>query len=153
MLTAKSAEADKVAGLEIGADDYVTKPFSIRELMARVKAVLRRPAGGAADMPVFRAGVLEVDFSKILASLKGRPVELTAKEFELLRALIKARGRVVSREQLLETVWDIDSSAEVQTRTVDVHIMSLRRKLRGEGARIITVKNYGYRFEAGGSGV
>ena len=151
MLTAKSGEADKVVGLELGADDYVTKPFSVRELLARIKAVLRRPAerGGAAER--FRSGGLEIDFSKIQVMVKGRPVELAAKEFELLRALIKAKGRVISREALLDAVWGIDSALEVQTRTVDVHIMTLRKKLKGEGNKIVTVKNYGYRLEGEGS--
>lgn len=149
MLTAKAGETDRVVGLEMGADDYMAKPFSVRELLARVRAVLRRAGHVKTAQEVFRSGSLSVDFSKITVSLKNRVVELTGKEFELLKALISARGRVVSRENLLETAWGVDASAEVLTRTVDVHVMTLRKKLKAEGAKIVTVKNYGYRFDAG----
>ncbi|OGS07267.1 MAG: DNA-binding response regulator [Elusimicrobia bacterium RIFOXYA12_FULL_51_18] len=147
MLTAKSGETDRVVGLEMGADDYVAKPFSVRELLARVKAVLRRVSDKNEEREIYRSGDLLIDSSKVLVLVKNRPIELTAKEFELLRALVKAKGRVVSREGLLDLVWGIDAALELQTRTVDVHIMTLRKKLKSEGGRIVTVKNYGYRFE------
>jgi DNA-binding response OmpR family regulator len=147
MVTAKSRESDKIVGLELGADDYITKPFSIRELTARIKAVLRRTGEKEAFPETFTAGELSVDFSRIQAALKGRPVSLTAKEFELLKALIKAKGRVLSRDYLLDAVWGLENAMDIQTRTVDVHIQTLRKKLGKTGRRIVTVKNYGYRFE------
>jgi len=146
MLTAKSQEADRIVGLEMGADDYVTKPFSPRELLARIKAVLRRSKRQDQLPEVMRIGDLAIDFSKIKVTLKEKVIELTAKEFELLKTLIKANGRVLSRDFLLDAVWGIDQAVDIQTRTVDVHITTLRRKLRTAADRIITVKNYGYRF-------
>ena len=148
MLTAKGEESDKVVGLEMGADDYVTKPFSIKELVSRVKAVLRRSAVIGEALQVYRAGDLELDCFRVLALVKGKPADLTAREFELLKALMSAGGKMLSREALLEKVWGLDAALEVETRTVDVHIGTLRRKLGPEGRRIVTVKNYGYRFEA-----
>lgn len=147
MLTAKSQEADKIVGLELGADDYITKPFSVRELIARIKAVLRR-AREKENLPdIFKAGNLIIDFSKIKASVGNKPVELTAKEFELLSALVKAKGRVLSRDYLLDNIWGFDNAIEIQSRTVDVHIQTMRKKLKAEAKHIVTVKNYGYRFE------
>ncbi|HSV43668.1 MAG TPA: response regulator transcription factor [Candidatus Bathyarchaeia archaeon] len=147
MLTAKSQEADKIVGLEVGADDYVTKPFSPRELLARIRSVLRRSKRRDQLPEVMRIGDLVVDFSKIKVTLKGEVMELTAKEFELLKTLIKANGRVLSRDFLLDAVWGIDQAVEIQTRTVDVHVTTLRRKLGTAAAHIVTVKNYGYRFD------
>lgn len=148
MLTAKSQETDKIIGLELGADDYLAKPFSPRELIARIKAVLRRVRANDFSAEVFRAGGLKIDFSKITVTLKDKPIELTAKEFELLKTLIKARGRVLSRDYLLDNIWGFDHAVEIQTRTVDVHIRTLRRKLKQEAKYIVTVKNYGYRFDS-----
>lgn len=150
MLTAKSQESDKVVGLELGADDYVTKPFSPRELLARIKAILRRIKEKDRLPESLKIGDLEIDLSRIQVKIKNKPVELTAKEFELLKALIRAKGRVLTRDYLLDTIWGFDQAAEIQTRTVDVHIRTLRKKLKGESRRIVTVKNYGYRFDGEG---
>ncbi|HBA60545.1 MAG TPA: DNA-binding response regulator [Elusimicrobia bacterium] len=150
MLTAKSSESDKVLGLGLGADDYVTKPFSVKELLARVQAVLRRAAGPEAPAAPekLKAGTIELDAARVEVKLKGSPLELTSKEFELLKALMASDGRVLTREALLERAWGVDAASEIETRTVDVHVGTLRKKLGREGARIITVKSYGYRFEA-----
>jgi phosphate regulon transcriptional regulator PhoB len=149
MLTAKAEEVDRVVGLELGADDYVVKPFSPRELMARVRAVLRRvqePRVGG----VTRVGSLTVDEARHQVAVRGTPVELTAKEFALLAALLRAGGRVLSREQLLDTVWGYANAAEIESRTVDVHVRRLREKLGPEARRILTVKGVGYRFDPEG---
>jgi len=145
MLTAKASESDKVAGLELGADDYVTKPFSPRELVARIRAVLRRREA-LTEAPRFHCGQLEADWERHLVTVQGKPVRLTPKEFSLLRTLVDARGRVVSRESLLETVWGYDRAIEIETRTVDFHISQLRRKLKTESQRLVTIPSSGYQF-------
>ena len=150
MLTAKAAEVDRVVGLEIGADDYLVKPFSPRELVARVKAILRR-LKASSSLPTQRVGTLEVDEARHHVRVGGVPVLLTAKEFDLLRALMRVNGRVLSREQLLEAVWGYPDASEVESRTVDVHIQRLRDKLTAEAGRIVTVKGVGYRFDAEGA--
>ncbi len=146
MLTVKSDETDKVLGLEMGADDYIPKPFSPRELVARVKAILRRGALPPAE--VFRLGELRVDWGRHTVDLKGKRVELTSKEFDLLRALIEAKGRVLARDTLLDKVWGYERALEIETRTVDLHVSQLRKKLKTVGDRILTVKNVGYRLAA-----
>ncbi|HKJ71466.1 MAG TPA: response regulator transcription factor [Gammaproteobacteria bacterium] len=150
MLTAKSAEVDRVVGLELGADDYVTKPFSIPELMARVKAIFRRagPAGAAeGDTEVLRAGELEIDPGKHKVTLQDRPVDLTAKEFDLLLQFARHPGRVYTRAQLLDAVWGY--SHEGYEHTVNSHINRLRAKIEPDpkAARyILTVWGVGYKF-------
>jgi two-component system alkaline phosphatase synthesis response regulator PhoP len=150
MLTAKSAEVDKIVGLEMGADDYVTKPFSLGELMTRVKALLRRTGEGEPESlhPVHTAGTLVLDVDRHEIHLGKKPVEVTGKEFELLRALWRARGKVLSREDILERVWGLDRAADIDTRTVDQHMARLRSKLGVERRRLRTVKGVGYRFVA-----
>lgn len=149
MLTAKAEEVDRVVGLEMGADDYVVKPFSPRELVARVKAVLRRGRDSQTGT-IRRIGTLEVDDAKHQVRLAGRVVDLTVKEFDLLSALMQAKGRVLNREQILEVVWGYANAVDVESRTVDVHVRRLREKLRDESRRIVTVKGVGYRFETEG---
>lgn len=146
MLTARADEVDRVVGLELGADDYVTKPFSPKELVARVRAVMRR-AKTLPPGPVLRAGTISLDVARHVVSLGGSPVVLTPREFDLLHALLGASGRALSREFLLERVWGYGRAGEVETRTVDVHVRRLRAKLGQEGRRIVTVKGVGYRLE------
>ncbi|TFG63223.1 MAG: response regulator [Nitrospirales bacterium] len=147
MLTAKAEEVDRIVGLEMGADDYMVKPFSPRELVARVKAVLRR--GLPQDLPsVQQVGTLLVDEGKHQVSIAGKVVDLTVKEFDLLCRLMKANGRVLNREQIMETVWGYANAVDIESRTVDVHIRRLREKLGEEQKRVVTVKGVGYRFDA-----
>lgn len=148
MLTAKAQEADKVLGLELGADDYVTKPFSPRELIARARAVLRRGQEKPSSK-VLKSDPLEIDTEKHVVSLKGKPMELTTKEYDLLKAMMEADGRVLTRDFLLEHVWGYDRASEIETRTVDMHVGQLRKKLKLIANRLITVKNVGYRFDFG----
>jgi DNA-binding response OmpR family regulator len=146
MLTAKTSESDRVNGLDVGADDYVTKPFSLRELAARVRAVLRRgkaeQTGG--DAAVYRGKFLVADFDAVAVSVEGQPVRLTRREFELLKYLVENRNRVLSRDRLLERVWGYDRV--IETRSVDVHVGRLRGKLGPVGRQIETVVGLGYRF-------
>lgn len=144
MLTAKAEEVDRVVGLELGADDYVTKPFSPRELVLRVKSILRRATGEATPAEVLKKGDLTVDIAKHEASVRGKPVELTATEFKLLVTLMERRGRVQSRERLLADVWDY--SPDTDTRTVDTHVRRLREKLGKAADFVETVRGVGYRF-------
>lgn len=148
MLTARSQESDKVLGLELGADDYVTKPFSTRELAARVKALFRRTGAQAEPSKRLKVGTLEMDCEKHEVTIKGKSVELTHKEFKLLRTLLEAHGRLLSRDQLLDRVWGYTAAEQIETRTVDMHIGQLRKKLKDEADRIITIKNEGYRLDA-----
>lgn len=149
MLTAKAEEADKVVGLELGADDYVTKPFSPRELVARVRAILRRGVA-TTDEAVWTFGELVIDFARHQLKVAGRGVSLTAKEMELLKTLVQAKGRVLGREFLLERVWGYERATEIESRTVDVHVRRLREKLGPAARRIATVKGVGYRFDQEG---
>jgi two-component system alkaline phosphatase synthesis response regulator PhoP len=145
MLTARTSEDDRVSGLEQGADDYVTKPFSLRELSARVRAVLRRgtPPGDRLTA-AYRGAHLSADFEAVAVAVDGTPIRLTRREFELLRYLVQNKNRVVSRDRLLERVWGYERL--VETRSVDVHVGRLRSKLLAAGRQIETVIGLGYRF-------
>lgn len=150
MLTAKGEESDKVLGLELGADDYVVKPFGTRELLARIKAALRRSGvpGQLAERCV--CGELEIDFNRRRVRIRGEEVLLTAREFELLTFLVERQGQLVTREELLHQVWGYEHGAELDTRTVDIHVARLRRKLKVDPERpghIATVHGAGYLFE------
>ena len=146
MLTAKGEEVDRILGLELGADDYIVKPFSPKEVVARVRAVLRRSRVLSGTAPVV-SGRLTIDLERHTVVVAGATIELTPKEFDLLRALAEARGRVLSREFLLDRVWGYVAAGEIESRTVDVHVRRLRVKLGDEGGRITTVKGVGYRLE------
>src|SRR5262245_24382575 len=145
MLTARTSEDDRVTGLELGADDYVTKPFSLRELTARVRAVLRRSAAkDEHPLVTYRGEHLVADFEAVSVAVDSETVRLTRREFELLRYLVQNKNRVVSRDRLLERVWGYDRS--VETRSVDVHVGRLRNKLGDAARQIETVIGLGYRF-------
>jgi two-component system alkaline phosphatase synthesis response regulator PhoP len=144
MLTARGDEADRIVGLEMGADDYVVKPFSPKELVARVRALFRRLERTPEDETPLVRGPLEVDRLRHVVRYEGQPVHLTAKEFALLVALLEAKGRVLSRQALLEDVWGYSYSEG--TRTVDVHVRRLREKIPGLAPAIVTVKSLGYRL-------
>jgi len=146
MLTAKSDEVDRVVGLEVGADDYVAKPFSPKELVARVRAVLRRAHPDQAT-PVMSVGPITLDAVRHTVSLSGHALVLTPKEFDLLQALLESAGRVLSREYLLNRVWGYARADVIESRTVDVHVRRLRAKLGDSGRLIATVKSVGYRLE------
>jgi len=157
MLTARAEEVDRVLGLEVGADDYLTKPFSIRELLARVRAILRRvelmrDSGAAAtddSPPVLVDGSLRIDVGEHVASVGGRTIDLTPKEFDLLVLLVRNAGRAFARDYLLEKVWGFDY-AGLDTRTVDTHVLRLRKKLGSLDERLETVWGIGYRFARAG---
>ena len=147
ILTAKSEEVDRVVGLEIGADDYVTKPFSLRELLARIHARLRRHSPSQEQLSRYSFGEIEIDFDKYVTTRQGRQLELTPKEYEVMRFLILHQGEVVTRDQLLDQVWGYE--VYPTTRTVDNHILRLRQKLEEEPAKpkhILSIYGEGYRF-------
>lgn len=146
MLTAKTEEVDRIVGFELGADDYIPKPFSPKELVLRVKAVLKRSQkkSEVETKKLIREGELEIDESNFQVRYKGKPVELTKTEFSLLAELVKAKGRLKSRDVLLETVWGFESYGD--SRTIDTHLSRLRQKLGKIGERIETVRGVGFRF-------
>ena len=147
MLTARAAEIDRVLGLELGADDYITKPFSPRELVLRVKKLLQRGQAATEPRDTLRFGDLIIDVPRHLVTWRGKAIDLTATEFKLLAVLAQRRGRVQSREQLLRDVWEYNNL--VDTRTVDTHMRRLREKLGAAAKYLDTVRGVGYRFAEG----
>ena len=147
MLTARKEDIDKIVGLELGADDYLTKPFNPRELVARVRAILRRYQAGQQPGDTAEMGKLRIDFPRQEVTVKNHPVKLRTKEYSLLSTFIRNPGIVLSREKLLEDVWGFDYYGE--SRTVDVHVNHLRDKLAGSGVRIETVRGTGYKITTG----
>ncbi|MFG1696720.1 response regulator [Nonomuraea sp. NPDC049309] len=151
MLTAKDSEIDKVVGLELGADDYVTKPFSSRELVARIRAVLRRQGDTSDEMDsaVLAVGPVRMDVDRHVVTVRGEPVQLPLKEFELLEVLLRNAGRVLTRGQLIDRVWGADYVGD--TKTLDVHVKRLRAKIESDPSNprcILTVRGLGYKFDA-----
>jgi len=144
MLTARGDESDKIVGLELGADDYVTKPFSVKELVARIHAVLRRPGGGDAARRIV-IGPLVIDLDKFEVTADGAKVDLTATEFKIIQLLASRRGRVFSRDQILDFLWGQEKA--VIDRTIDVHIRNLREKLGEAGSLIKNIRGVGYKLE------
>jgi DNA-binding response OmpR family regulator len=148
MLTVRDKEIDKVLGLELGADDYVTKPFSLRELMARVKAIFRRTEERAIDLTSYRFGQIELDFKKYEAEKKGEELELTPLEFKILKILIERKGDVLSRDDFLDKVWG-EENVSVSFRTVDSHIANIRKKIEDDPSNpkhILSIRGVGYKF-------
>ena len=148
MLTVKDKEIDRVLGLELGADDYVTKPFSLRELMARVKAVLRRTEDRAKDLATYSFAQIELDFKKYEAKKKGKKLDLTPLEFQMLKLFIQRKGEVISRDYFLDKVWGEDNTY-VSFRTVDSHIANIRKKIEDDPSNpkhIISIRGVGYKF-------
>ncbi len=147
-LTAKKSEVDRVLGFKLGGDDYVTKPFSVEELLARVKAILARVGTGRENgsKGPLRMGTMEVDLERHEVRVSGKYRKLAPREFQLLKLLIEAKGKVLSRDHLLEKIWGYDKSMAISTRTVDQHVARLRRKLLAEKERIVTVTNFGYQI-------
>jgi DNA-binding response OmpR family regulator len=147
MLTARGQEIDKVLGLKLGADDYVTKPFGFLELMARVEAVLRRASGRVPRVETYRFGTIEADFKRGEVKRNGKPIDMTSRELRLLQYFIERRGEVVGRDDLLDAVWDYDAAP--LTRTVDMHVAKLRKKIEDRPAQprfLVTVHGMGYKF-------
>jgi two-component system alkaline phosphatase synthesis response regulator PhoP len=148
MLTVKDKEIDKVLGLELGADDYMTKPFSLRELTARVKAVLRRTEERSSNLEFFSFGGIDLDFKKFEASKKGKKLELTPLEFHMLKLLVERKGEVLRRDDFLDGIWGEDNVA-VSSRTVDSHIANLRKKIEDDPSKprhILSIRGVGYKF-------
>jgi two-component system alkaline phosphatase synthesis response regulator PhoP len=148
-LTAKRDEIDRIIGLKLGADDYITKPFSIRELGLRVKAILRHTTGRAqaGKEKTARIGGIEIDFERHDVKVNGASVSLAPKEFELLRLLVEADGKILSRDQLAQSLWGVEQGLDMDVRVVDQHVARLRKKLLGERVRVATVSNFGYQIK------
>ncbi|MBI2384770.1 MAG: response regulator transcription factor [Elusimicrobia bacterium] len=150
LLSAKRSEMDRILGLKLGADDYMVKPFSIGELQARITGHLRRHAGAATNGDTKKSvtiGSIAIDFERHEILVAGKPANLAPKEFAILKLLIEAKGKVLSRDQLLQMIWGHEKDMEIDTRTVDQHIARLRRKLGPERNRIATVPNFGYQIK------
>jgi DNA-binding response OmpR family regulator len=147
LLSAKRGETDRILGLKFGADDYVVKPFSHGELLARVEARLRPAAASPVEERPTTIGAVAIDIARHQVTVKGKPVRLAPKEFAVLRLLVEANGKVLSRDQMLESIWGHDKGMNFDTRTIDQHVARLRRKLGAEGARIATVPNFGYQVK------